>query len=276
MRDSWRETSRKFSIAMRVGALQLLLVGLTAGGQGLAESRIAIGNDGWYSWRVAAYGGQREWCCGQWSMGQPSLTGCDLDGRSENLILIDNDEYRSGEMQLYALLDAGKPIEVRTLSPQCAVTSDHPISDLGLITTDMSLDWLLEYAEPPSEISSAVLAAIAVHEGARSSDALVRIARSGATIEQRADAIQWLGLVRIDETRDVIRQLVSEQDNSDIQEAAIQALSQLPADEAARELIAVIERPDLDMEIRRMALFSLAQTDSDLVISYISALLAGD
>ncbi len=271
-----RESSRETSIAIPVGALQLLLVGLTAGGQGLAENRIAIDNDGWYSWRVPAYGGQREWCCGQWSMGQPTQTGCDLDGRSENLILMDNAEYRTGEMQLYALLDAGKPIEVRTLSPQCAVTADHPVSDLSLVTTDISLDWLLEYAEPPSEISSDVLAAIAVHEGARSRDTLVRIAKSGATIEHRKGAIEWLGLVRIGEARDAIRQLVFEQDNSDIQEEAIQALSQLPPDEAARELIAVIERPDLDMEIRRVALFLLAQTDSDLVISYISALLAGD
>jgi hypothetical protein len=264
------------SIAIRFCAFQLLLVGLAASGQGLAQDRIAIGNDGWYSWRVAAYGGQREWCCGQWSMGRPTQTGCDLDGRSDNLNIMDTDKFQAGEMQLYALLDAGKPIEVRTLSPQCVVKSDRPIGDLGLIATDISLDWLQEYAEPPSAVSSEVLAAMAVHEGTRARDALVAIARSGSTVEHRKNAIEWLGLVQIGETRDVIRQLVFEKGNSEIQEQAILALSQLPPDEAARELIAVIERPDLDMEIRRMALFSLAQTDSDLVISYISGLLAGD
>jgi hypothetical protein len=271
-----RETSRETSIAIRVCAFPLLLIGLTAGGQGLAESSITIGNDGWYSWRVAAYGGQREWCCGQWSMGKSTQTGCDLDGRSSNLIIMDNDKYEAGEMQLYALLDAGKPIEVRTLSPQCVVKSDRPISDLGLIATDISLDWLQKYIEPLSEINSDVLAAMAIHEGTRARDALVSIARSGKNIEQRKDAIQWLGLVRIDETTDVMRQLVFETDNNEIQEQAILALSQLPPDEAARELIAVIDKSDLDMEIRRMALFSLAQTDSDLMISYISDLVAGD
>jgi hypothetical protein len=189
---------------------------------------------------------------------------------------MDTGEYQAGEMQLYALLDGGKPIDVRTLSPHCVVKSERPIKDLGIVATDVSLDWLQEYAEPRSDLSSDVLAAIAVHEGARSRDTLIGIARNGANIEHRKDAIQWLGLVRIGETRDVIRQLVLEKGNSEIQEEAILALSQLPADEAARELIAVIEKPDLDMEIRRLALFSLAQTDSDLVISYISGLLAGD
>jgi HEAT repeat protein len=121
-----------------------------------------------------------------------------------------------------------------------------------------------------------VLAAISVHEGTRSRDTLIRIARDGANIEDRMDAIQWLGVVRITETKDVIRKLILEKGNEKIQEQAILALSQLPPDEAARELIAVIEKPDLDMEIRRMALFSLANTDSDLVISYISGLLALD
>ncbi len=264
------------SIGIRFCALQLLLVGLTASGQGLAQDRIAIGNDGWYSWRVAAYGGQREWCCGQWSLGRPMQTGCDLDRRGSNITIMDSDEYQAGEMQLYVLLDAGKPADIRTLSPQCAVTSDRPIGDLGLIAADISLDWLQEFAEPPSGISSDVLAAMAVHEGTRARDALVAIARNGSTVEHRKNAIEWLGLVRIGETRDVIRQLVFEKGNSDIQEEAILALAQLPPDEAAHELIAIIERPDLDMEIRRMALFSLAQTDSDLVISYISGLLAGD
>lgn len=264
------------SIAIRFCLLQLLLVGLTAGNQSLADDGIAIGKDGWYGWRVAASGGQRVWCCGQWSMGRPMQTGCDLDRRGSNLTIMDTDEYQAGEMQLYVLLDAGKPADIRTLSPQCAVTSDRPISDLGLITTDTSLDWLQEYADPQSGISSDVLAAMAVHEGARARDALVKIARRGSTVEHRKDAIEWLGLVRIGETRDVIRQLVLEKGNSEIQEDAILALAQLPPDEAARELIAIIERPDLDMEIRRTALFSLAQTDSDLVISYISGLLAGD
>lgn len=276
MRESSRETSRETSIAIRFCAVPLLLIALSAGSQGLAEDRIVMGNDGWYSWRVAAYGGQREWCCGQWSMGRSTQTGCDLDGRGDNLIIMDADEYQAGEMQLYALLEAGKPIDVRTLSPHCAVTADRPINDLGVVATDISLDWLQEYAEPRSDISSDVLAAIAVHEGARSRNTLIGIARDDANIEHRKDAIQWLGLVRIDEARDVIRQLVFEKSNSEIQEEAIMALSQLPANEAARELIAVIEKPDLDMKIRRMALFSLAQTDSDQVISYISGLLAGD
>jgi hypothetical protein len=271
-----RAMSRESSIAIRVGALQLMLVALAAGSQGLANDRIAIGNEGWYGWRVAAHGGHREWCCGQWNMGRSTQTGCDLDSGGKNLLIMDSDEYQAGEMQLYALLDAGRPTNVRVLSPQCTVTADRPISDLGLVRTEVSLDWLQKHVDPASGISSDVLAAISVHEGIRARDALIEIARNGATIEHRTDAIQWLGLSRIDEARDAIRQMVYEERNSDVQEEALLALSQLPPDEAARELIAIIERPGLDMEIRRMALFSLAQTDSDLVLSYISALLAGD
>ncbi|MCI0517652.1 MAG: hypothetical protein L0Y45_07455 [Woeseiaceae bacterium] len=49
----------------------------------------------------------------------------------------------------------------------------------------------------------------------------------------------------------------------------------MPPHDAARELIAIIEKPGLHLETRRMALFSLAHTDSELVIPYFSALLAG-
>ena len=267
---------RTASIPIRLGLFQLLFAGLTAGGQGLAEMRVAIADNGWHSWRVAAHAGAGEWCCTRWSMGQPARTACDLDSRSDGINITHTEVYRAGEMQIYALLDKGKPIDLRTLSPRCAIRTDRAIKDLGPIATDISLDWLQAHVEPRSDISSYVLAAISVHEGTRSRDTLIRIARDGANIEDRMDAIQWLGVVRIGETTDVIRQLVFEKGNGEIQEQAIHALSQLPPDEAARELIAVIEKPDLAMEIRRMALFSLANTDSDLVISYISGLLAVD
>jgi len=266
---------RSVRVAACLCALQLSLASVNAAGQGSDENRLAIGSDGWYSWRVAAYGGVRDWCCAQWSMGQPLQTGCDLDDRNGSVNVMDTGQHQSGNMQVYALIDNGKPSKLRTLSPQCPVETDSAIADLGIVATDTSLDWLQQFVEPRSKLSDDVLAAISVHDGARARDALIDIARNGRDSEQREDAIQWLGLARIDETAEVMRQLVFEEDDSDIVEQAILALSQLPADEAARELIAIIEKPGLHLEIRRMAMFSLAHTDSELVIPYFSALFAG-
>lgn len=266
---------RVVQVAAGLFALQLSLASLNAAGQASEESRLAIGDDGWYSWRVAAHRGVGEWCCAQWNMGQPAQTGCNLDGRSASVSIMDTDRHQADQMQVYALIDNGRPAELRTLSAQCPVTAGRAIADLGTVDTDTSLDWLQQFIEPRSKLTDDVLAAISVHEGARARDTLIDIARNGSDAEQRKDAIQWLGLARIDETTDVMRQLAFEEGDSEIQEEAILALSQLPPDEAARELIAIIEKPGLHLETRRMALFSLAHTDSELVIPYFSALLAG-
>ncbi|MCI0517651.1 MAG: hypothetical protein L0Y45_07450 [Woeseiaceae bacterium] len=192
-------------VAAGLCALQLSLAGINAAGQGSDASGLAIGKDGWYSWRVAAHAGTSEWCCGLWNSGEQRQTGCDLDGRNRNISITDSGGYSAGEMQIYALLDAGKPRQVRTLSTQCQVSTERPISDLGLVNTDTSLDWLQKFVESRSKLSSDVLAAISIHEGARARDALIDIARNGPDAEQRKDAIQWLGLARIDETTDVMR-----------------------------------------------------------------------
>ncbi len=267
---------RTASAPIRFGLFPLLFTGLTAGGQGLAESKFAIADDGWHAWRVAAHAGAGEWCCVQWNRGSPTRTGCNLDGRSGGINIMDTAGYQGPEMQIYVLVDAGKSVDIRTLSPSCPVTTELAINDLGVVSADASLDWLQAYVEPRSDITSDVLAAMAVHDGTRSRDALIKIARHGANIDDRLDAIEWLGVARIAETTDVMRQLAFEKGNEEIQDQAILALSQLPPDEAARELIAVIEKPDLDMEVRRTALFSLADTGSDLMINYISGLLAVD
>lgn len=254
--------------------LQLSLSGMNAAGQGSDAGGLAIGDDGWYSWRVAAHRSDYDWCCGQWSMGAHERSACNLDARSRNISITDSGSYGSGEMQIYVLLDAGKLRQVRTLSPHCPVRTEQAMSDLGPVDSGTSLDWLQEFVGAQSPLASDVMAAISVHEGTRARDALLDIAQNDRDTGRRTDAIEWLGLSRIDETRDVIRELAFEERRFEVQEAAVMALALLPPDEAARELIAIIEKPGVDMEVRRTALFSLAHTDSELVIPWFSALLA--
>jgi HEAT repeat protein len=177
-------------------------------------------------------------------------------------------------MQIYALLKDGKPLKVRALSPDCPGRTTQPDRDLGPVGTNTSFAWLRKLASPRSGISSDVLAAIAVHDGAQPRDELVRVALHHPEIDNRKDAIFWMGQVRIDETCDVIDRLIREDDDSEIREAAVFALAQLPGDRAADALIAIVMRKSLAFDTRKSALFWLAQSESDLALSYFSTLLA--
>lgn len=208
----------------------------------LAAEGLAINGDGWHSWRVSTHNSTKDWCCFVSNAAQTIGTVCDLDGRRSGYTAADGARPSTGEMQIYALIENSRPQKIRTLSPDCPVKTASAIHDLGLVDTNISFEWLRDLASPHSDITMEALAAIAVHEGPKPRNELLRTALQDG--------------------------------NQDSREAAVFAISQLPTDAAVDTLTVVIEQRDLDIDTRRSALFWLAQSDSDRVVEYFSKLLA--
>jgi hypothetical protein len=223
---------------MRIGALLLCLLAFSP----VDADSIFPGEDGWLSWRVPTHNTDREICCAEWNSGRSEPTICNLDDRRGGFNISKRAGESADEMQVYALLEDGIPIKVRTLSPDCPVRTASDIQHLGLVDSEASFEWLRKFASPRSDISADVLTAIAMHEGPGPHDELLRVALHDNDQENR--------------------------------ESAVFAISQLPVDQAVDTLIDVIEQRSLDLDTRRSALFWLAQSDSSRVVDYFSELLA--
>jgi len=239
-------------------AAATLMVMSWAGGEPLAASLDALATDGLYTWRVEATDDAPCWCCVNWSGGSRVSRACDLDSRN---VSYGTDEFLAtgGEVQIYALIEAGKAKRIRTLSPQCAVTSRRAVVDLGTVEVDKSLAWLKTLATSSTSPGRDALAAIAVHEGAVALRFLIDTAKTGRTTGLRKDAIFWMSQTRIPESADQLETFMFRDENPEIRQHAAFALSQSPAKNRDDALIRQ-GREDEDPEVRSQAWFWLAQT----------------
>lgn len=217
----------------------------------------ALAVDGLYTWRVAATDDAPCWCCVNWSGRSQNARACDLDSRNANYS-VDDSRDPGGEMQIYVLIESGKALRIRTLSPQCAVTSRRDIVDLGVIEPAESLAWLEERVMS-SPVGSDALAAIAVHRDPAALRFLLDIAASGPAMELRKDAIFWMAQGRISESASELERMMARDQDPEIRRHAAFSLSQSGAPNRGEALIRQ-GREDEDPEVRSQAWFWLAQT----------------
>jgi hypothetical protein len=241
--------------------LQLSSVLLIAGFvSNSADAAIAdMSADGWHTWRVAAAESAPNWCCFAWNGGNLQTESCDLDSRHGNYGSSDDSVSGVGEMQMYALMNDGKVSKVRTLSPQCRVSSRVTITDLGFVAGDESIEWLARLVTPRTKVSADALAAIAVHAGDNPLDVLVDVARDDGSFESRKDAIFWMAQVRGADAESQIEKLMFNDENPDFREHAAFALSQ---SDAPGRVVALVQLGNKDSaaDVRSKAWFWIAQT----------------
>ncbi len=259
--------------------LTTLLLGLSTGVAHAADGPSPFTADGWYTWRVDAVEGAGDNCCYEWNTGRAVRTGCDLDGQRGGWGSFRSSEVPplpdTGAAQFYARVDRGTLVDLRTLGPACPVRSETPWTDLGEVTPEESLSWLLTASMSGKVRTDERLLAIATQEGAASRDALVDIARKPGHDKEREQAIFWMAQLRSAETRDVLIDLMKHGETRALREHAIFAWSQSPAEDRLEVLIDVIEDRDRDLHDRKQALFWLAQTDDGAGVDYIQDLLLG-
>ncbi len=146
----------------RFSGLVLIVVLLAAGAssQARAADPINLSDDGWYTWRVASAG-----------------------------------EYE--EQQFYVLIKSGEPKEVEIVGHWCngwkRSDKTYPVAtDLGMLDTNSSIDWLQQYTGERTDLSSEALAAISMHEGTRAVQILIDIVESKAHMDVREEAVFWM------------------------------------------------------------------------------------
>ena len=150
-------------------------------------------DDGWVTWRVEAGQDVGHWCCSTWSAGKATSTTCRLDGGGLTMSSGDPGFQPTGEMQIYVKLEGGRATKIRTLSPQCPVEASNDISDLGLVETSDSLDWLGAHVGDNARLSSEALLAISAHAGPEATQWLVTaIENRELSRKLREEALFWL------------------------------------------------------------------------------------
>jgi HEAT repeat protein len=257
----------------RLAAATWILLGWS-GAEPLAANLDALAADGLYTWRVAATSDAPCWCCVSWSGESPVTRACDLDSRNVNYST-DNALTAGGEMQIYALIESGKTKRIRTLSPDCAVTSRRDLIDLGEVAVDESLAWLKTSATSSVPVNSDALAAIAVHKGTRALRFLVDMAEDAPTMDMRKHAIFWMAQARITESADELEGMIFGDEAAGIRRHAAFAWSQSTAKNRHQALIRQ-GREDEDAEVRSQAWFWLAQTGASQSEEEIRWAMAND
>jgi len=126
-----------------------------AGSQTYAANVLQLTEDGWYRWRVPA--------------AQPNE-----------------------EETIYVRVNAGKPQAIEISGHWCNGQKHAAAIDLGVLTTDESIDWLQRYLGADSDLREDALAAISRHAGHRALQVLIDIIESDADRETRQEAIFWM------------------------------------------------------------------------------------
>jgi hypothetical protein len=164
-------------------------------------------NDGWHTWRVQAIDDSVR-CCGTWSRGKLTSSGCDLDtGRHTRGC---DDTGTSDELQVYVRTEGGRVTKIRALSPQCPATSEQEIHDLGVVSNADSVAWLSPYLRSGSDLGEYAISTIAAHAGPEAFAELRSLVEDRKlTMDVREKAIFWLVLAATDERFDYVENLIA-------------------------------------------------------------------
>ena len=161
------------SLLVRMRGLIVVALMVAAGlsNQSDAASPINLSEDGWHTWRVA-------------SVKQPD------------------------EETIFVLVKSGKPVEIEIAGNWCNRRRHEQAIDLGLLSTDESIDWLQRHLGTRSDLSSDALAAVSRHAGDRSLQILIDIVESDADDEIREEAVFWMAMSESDDAFNYIDRLL--------------------------------------------------------------------
>ena len=141
----------------------LLIIALVAASifsEARAAEAISFGDDGWYTWQVATTG-----------------------------------EF--AEEKFYVRVKSGEPKEIEIIGHWCrgwkrSVTRYPDATDLGLVDTDVSLNWFEQYIGDRSDLGSDALAAISMHDSGRAVQIMIDVVESDAHMDVREEAVFWM------------------------------------------------------------------------------------
>jgi HEAT repeat protein len=102
---------------------------------------------------------------------------------------------------------------------------------------------------------------------------LVEISRNDPDPEQRGNALFWMAEEHPEQAAELLKVVLADENNEEVLNQAIFAVSQLPGSQGTQMLLELAQSPDQPREIRRLALFWLANSDDDEALAALEALL---
>ena len=115
--------------------------------------------------------------------------------------------------------------------------------------------------------------ALAQNDSPGALDRLVEISRNDADPEQRGNALFWLAEEYPDQAADLLLGTLASEKDSEVLEQAVFAVSQLPGSQGTRILLDLAQDSQQPREIRRQAMFWLANSDDDEALAALEELL---
>src|SRR5918995_3194310 len=147
-------------------------------------------------------------------------------------------------------------------------------SDLGTVRTQEAVAYLLKLAAQPDELSGDPVLPATLADSVTIWPSLLRIARATQLPEERRrSAIFWLGQAAGSAAASALDSIAIDQHGSrEVRKQAVFALPQRPAAEGVPVLIR-IARTNRDPEIRRTAIFWLAQSEDPRALDLFEEIL---
>ena len=130
------------------------------------------------------------------------------------------------------------------------------------------------FGDQDSEVREHAAFALSQSKSPRKTQDLVRLGNTDKVGSVRARAWFWLAQTGAAEAEQSIGAALKQDNDDDVREQAILALSQLPGERATKALIGVAEDRSYSQEQRKRAVFWLSQSQSDAAQAYLEKVLA--
>jgi hypothetical protein len=115
--------------------------------------------------------------------------------------------------------------------------------------------------------------ALSQNNTSQAGELLLEISKSDPDPEQRGEAMFWLAQEYPGQAKNWLLEVVNTEQDEDVLEEAVFAISQLPTEIGSEILLDIARDEQLSRDVRRLALFWLAQSDDDKTIAALTELL---
>ena len=153
----------------------------------------ALDRDGWYRWEVAAAGAGRSACCYRFRGGTAAQVGCRLDGGDIGHWSSADCAVSPDPMRIYVQVQDRRVVDIQAFSATCPVEAGASVEHLADISTEQSIEWLLQQVDANPPLLEEALMAISFHADPAALEALSGVLEDrGRRMEAREQALFWL------------------------------------------------------------------------------------
>ncbi len=239
-----------------------------------ADPAAVIGSLGgaatWLAWSVPGTRRAAGVCC--WGRDW-SRRGCSLVEAGWGSSDRDRDPTAPRELRVLAEVSGGRPRRLLAVGAACPIDGGgRRVVELTGVDPERSLDLLERWSGEAAarDVRESALAAIAYHAEPSAAERLARIGRQGDDRERRGQALFWLAQTQDPRAAGWIGEVIASDPDREVREQAVFALSQL---DGSVPLLAHLLRETDHPDVRRQALFWLAQSDDPRALGELDAIL---